>query len=165
MNQQTFFQLVSILLALRYTPATSYTSFNIAAITYAAATRNKHLLPFLLTNTVALATAFYATCIFVDRTTMPRIRDRLALSPTTFYLGDICVHTIPTIVLCAVSMGHRRSHPPFTCLYTLTLHLLWGAIQGFTPDHIYAPMTTRAWGASWGFTIASHLLLGALLSF
>lgn len=167
MNQQTFFQLVSILLALRYTPATSYTSFNIAAIAYAAATRDAGLLPFLLTNTAALSSTFYLTCTLVDRTTIPRIRERLAMSPAAFYLGDLCVHTIPTLLMCVAVMRYRseRTPPqPFVCLYTLTLNLLWGAIHGYNLDHIYAPLSIRAWAASWGICIASHLLVGYVLA-
>lgn len=168
-----FFLVLGIM---QFTPAVSYTAFNVASIAYASFTKKHEMLPVLFVNTLALNAAFYTTSFWIEPTFIRRLSVAYKVPTGLIVFGDVCVHLLPSAIALTSLFTHNETwlyladmKPEliaFAPLYSVMLNIFWALVSGgehFGLSRMYAPLNTKQWMLSWYSCIAYHFVFGFAL--
>jgi len=166
--------LILSLALMKYTPFSSYTSYNCLLWVGAWLLKLKSLWPVIFTNTLAISTTFYTTGSLIDRSFYTRMMLAHGIPRALFVVGDLLLHFGPSVYM-LFSLFYRseewrdigfnnREVYKYSGLYSACLNLLYGALNGFEPNSVYVPLNEGKWWSIWICTTFYHFLYSKLLN-
>lgn len=164
-------QLYAIMYAMSFTPAVSYTSYNLTILLHAIATRDDFLYMMVATNTLCICLTFYSVQLLLDSSFFNRMQKRLGITRMAFISGDLCFHILPLVWLTYNGIKDRVYWCPKYSLVipcnTCLMNLAWGILHNPTLNmtKIYVPMTRLQWNLIWLLSTGFHFLIGYIIQY
>jgi hypothetical protein len=142
-----------------------YSNFNLLWIVYLHLSKDKNLIPFVVSNHVATINSWYSSWI-MDSTIPLRLIIKYNWYSLQFVIGDLLLHILPTIYLMdLLSNTHLEfdksiSHVRYSGLYSLLIHLFWGLslADPFNISGLYLELTPIITNTIWLILTSSHIL-------
>lgn len=150
----------------------SYTAFNFMMLIIATLLRKREWWPVIFSNTLSLNVLFYISGTLIDTTFFQRMREFHDVSMSTFIVGDIAFHLLPStyLIWSVVQQKQKwieiyKTFPElqYSGLYSLFINLMWALLYDFDLNKVYVPQHVHIWYISWMIVAMSHLSIGYML--